>query len=97
MATYMGRPPTLNRAYFKCELPLDVSDEQLTLDYVGAMPNAGWSTNGMIYPATTLRACMLGNMKRDQILEYCLGSQSQKSLQEWKYVGGSTVPFTQAD
>ena len=79
LATFMGRPPALSRRYTTCQIPLDLSDDELMaegeeLEFIrrNLDPN-GWSTSGKIYPSTAHRAWMIMSLIRDEILEISLG------------------------
>ena len=79
LATFTGRPPALSRRYTTCQIPLDLSDDEIMaegedLQTVRAKldPN-GWSTSGKIYPSSACRAWMFMSLIRDEILEISLG------------------------
>lgn len=79
LATFMGRPPALSRRYTTCQIPLDLSDDEIMsegedLELIRSKldPN-GWSTSGKLYPSTTCRAWMFMSLIRDEILEISLG------------------------
>lgn len=79
LATFMGRPPALSRRYTTCQIPLDLSDDEIMaegeeLETIRSKldPN-GWSTSGKMYPSTVCRAWMFMSLIRDEILEISLG------------------------
>ena len=79
LATLMGRPPALSRRYTTCQIPLDLSDDELMAEgeeletTIKRLDLNGWSTSGKIYPNTVCRAWMSMNLIRDEILELSLG------------------------
>ena len=79
LATFTGRPPALSRRYSTCQIPLDLSDDEIMaegeeLEVVrGSLDPNGWSTSGKIYPSTGHRAWMFMSLIRDEILEISLG------------------------
>ena len=79
LATFVGRPPALSRRYITCQIPLDMSDEEIMAEgqELQAIRNKldpnGWSTSGLIYPSTVCRAWMFMSLIRDEILEISLG------------------------
>lgn len=79
LATFMGRPPTLSRRYTTCQIPLDLSDDEIMAEgeeleiIKSKLDRNGWSTSGKMYPSTMCRAWMLMSLIRDEILEISLG------------------------
>ena len=75
----MGRPPTLSRRYTTCQIPLDLSDDEIMAEgeeleiIKSKLDRNGWSTSGKMYPSTMCRAWMLMSLIRDEILEISLG------------------------
>lgn len=79
LATFMGRPPALSRRYITCQIPLDLSDDDIMAEgeeletIKGKLDLNGWSTSGKIYPSSVCRAWMPMGLIRDEILELSLG------------------------
>ncbi|KAK3166840.1 hypothetical protein OEA41_009965 [Lepraria neglecta] len=78
LATMTGRPPLLSRRYSTCQLPLDLSEEQLMADEPelshirSKLDSDGWNTSGEVYPSTWARALLLMNLIREEVLEMSL-------------------------
>ncbi|MCJ1475702.1 hypothetical protein MMC13_004365 [Lambiella insularis] len=80
LATFTGRPPALSRRYSVCQLPLDLTDQELMSgdDAINEIISskldaAGWRKEPHLSPSTTARAWMMMAMLRDEILELSLG------------------------
>lgn len=93
IAAFTGRPPLLSRRYSTCQLPLDLSDEQLMADepelsqIKKRLDTNGWNTSGNVYAATWARALLLINLIRDEILEIslCISNERSELVQEYIY------------
>jgi hypothetical protein len=78
IATFLGRPPRIPARYADCGLPLDVSDEAFSTDNgnltfsLDQVDKNGWSTRGLFYPASWMRARSIICGFRDEILEVAL-------------------------
>lgn len=75
----MGRPPALSRRYTTCQIPLDLSDDEIMAEgeeletIKSKLDSNGGSTSGKMYPSTVCRAWMFMSLIRDEILEISLG------------------------
>lgn len=75
----MRRPPALGRRYITCQIPLDLSDDEIMAEgeeletIKNKLDLNGWSTSGKISPSTVCRAWMPMGLIRDEILELSLG------------------------
>ncbi|KAJ5993976.1 hypothetical protein N7451_009700 [Penicillium sp. IBT 35674x] len=81
LATFVGRPPRLSRRYYTMDLPLDLPDH-IIIGPIEQFESAkaeldenGWSGNAMVNPVSRLRAVLLLNMIREEVLELSLGPQ----------------------
>ncbi len=87
LATFTGRPPRLSWRYSHCQLPLDLSEDQLMAEgeelqrHMSSLDAAGWSRTGKCHHVTIIRAWMIAMLLRDEILEMCLGSSAGMSLE----------------
>lgn len=88
-----GRPPLLGRRSSTCQLPLDLSDEELIVEepeltHIRSRldPN-GWNTSGKVYASTWARALLLMNLIREEVLEVSLSISNDCSelIQEFVY------------
>lgn len=81
-ATFVGRPPRLNRNYLGLGLPLDLPDRYLIgtpEDFAIAaatLDKDGWRTDGSVTSITRVRATHLLERVREEALELSLGSQT---------------------
>lgn len=79
LATFVGRPPRLNRRYYALDLPLDLPDSVVMgpvehFEVARAkLDENGWSGNVMVNPVSRLRAILLLSMLREEVLELSLG------------------------
>ena len=91
IATFTGRPPRLSRRYSSCQLPLDLNDEQLmtSADELSAnlqrLDAEGWNHGGVANRVTHIRGFMVASLIRDEILELCLGANSESSESRRQY------------
>jgi hypothetical protein len=83
LATFVGRPPRLNRNYCIIELPLDVSDsaivgpaELLELE-ISRLDGNGWNKDMTVHPASRQRAIVWLSSIREEVLELSLGTITQ--------------------
>ncbi|KAL6885721.1 hypothetical protein GGI43DRAFT_426596 [Trichoderma evansii] len=83
LATFVGRPPRLNRSYCIIELPLDLSDsviagsaEQLKVQ-ISRLDGNGWNKDMAVHPASRQRAIVWLSSIREEILELSLGTITQ--------------------
>lgn len=83
LATFTGRPPTLSRRYCNCQMPLDLTEDELMAEgeelaqIVAKLDADGWSTTGKVSRTTIDRAWALMSLIRDEILELSLGPSDQ--------------------
>lgn len=81
LSAFLGRPPPLSSRYALTPPPLDVSDEALMFEDLGALTGDfdenGWNVHNKIYPATLCRAGYMSSFMYEEILEISLGSQNQ--------------------
>ena len=93
VSTLTGRPLLLGRRYSTCQLPLDLSDEQLMAEEPelsrirDQLDNNGWNTSGEVYASIWARALLLINLIREEVLEISLGISNDCSelLPEYSY------------
>ncbi|KAL7917219.1 hypothetical protein ACQKWADRAFT_307332 [Trichoderma austrokoningii] len=88
LATFVGRPPRLNRSYCTIEQPLDLSDsaivgsdEQLELQ-ISRLDDNGWNKDMVVHPASRQRAIVWLSSIREEVLELSLGAAAQDLVQE---------------
>ncbi|KAH8121179.1 hypothetical protein ACSS6W_009927 [Trichoderma asperelloides] len=88
LATFVGRPPRLNRSYCTIELPLDLSDsvivgpaELLELQ-ISRLDGDGWNKDMTVHPASRQRAVIWLSSIREEILELSLGTITQDLVHE---------------
>ena len=85
LATFTGRPPRLSRRYSHCQLPLDLSDDQLMSEgeelqkHLAQLDAAGWNQGAKARYVTLERGFMLMSLLRDEVLEVCLGPSAEVS------------------
>jgi hypothetical protein len=81
LATFVGRPPRLNRHYMGVGLPMDLPDSALlgppeNLALAAAdLDSDGWNTHGLFHSSTRIRAVTVLLAIREEALELSLGSQ----------------------
>lgn len=93
VASLTGRPPLLGRRHSTCQLPLDLSDEQLMADepelsnIKSKLDANGWNTSGELYASTWARALLLMSLVREEVLEISLSISDDCSelLPEYAY------------
>lgn len=79
VATLIGRPPRLSRRYASVKLPLDLSDNEITLkddelqEKISKLDANGWNTLGKITRSACIRAMAIAALSRDEVLEVSLG------------------------
>ncbi|KAL7929788.1 hypothetical protein V8C35DRAFT_314797 [Trichoderma chlorosporum] len=88
LATFVGRPPRLNRSYCTIELPLDLPDstivgsaEVLELQK-SRLDGNGWNKDMTVHPASRQRAIVWLSSIREEILELSLGTVTQNLVHE---------------
>jgi hypothetical protein len=88
LATFVGRPPRLNRSYCTIELPLDLSDsvivgsaELLELQ-ISRLDGNGWNKDMTVHPASRQRAIVWLSSIREEVLELSLGTITQDLVHE---------------
>ncbi|KAK2601669.1 hypothetical protein QQS21_004743 [Conoideocrella luteorostrata] len=75
---FTGRPPFLGSRFATTPLPLDISDDELLnsdAKSLGSSPNIdenGWNTKGQIYSVTVMRAKVMIDLVKEDILEIAL-------------------------
>lgn len=73
VSSVTARPPLLGRRYGTCQLPLDLSDEQLMADEPDLSNTKSklganeWKTSGEVYASTWARALLLMNPIREEV------------------------------
>jgi hypothetical protein len=78
VATFTGRPPLIGSRFATTPLPLDVSDEELLNSEGNSLANTpnvdenGWNNRDRIFSGTIMRAKMMLNLIKEQILELAL-------------------------
>ena len=91
LATFTGRPPSLSRRYVNCQLPLDLSPDELMAEgevlsqAIARLDSDGWNTDGEVYSSTVIRAWTLLSLVRDEILELSLGPVTQSNTSGRQY------------
>jgi len=92
LATFVGRPPRLQRRYCTLEMPLDLDDAVITgsseaFEAAKArLDSSGWSWEGVMHPISRIRASFMLNLIREEILEMSLGLPSANLGHEARYV-----------
>lgn len=90
-ATLLGRPPRINRRYCVCQLPLDISDEDLDAEahkipsVLNKLDVNGWNTDGILKRATWIRIKMLMSVVREDILDLALSPITSKTREVTEY------------
>lgn len=86
LATFVGRPPRLNRHYISLDLPLDLSEsalfgppEDLALA-IARLDSNGWNTDGVFQSSSRIRAVTVLLMIREEALELSLGPQVDETV-----------------
>ena len=85
MAAMSGRPPLLSRRYSTCQLPLDISEDELIVEeprlseIKSKLDLHGWNTSGEVYPSTWARGLLLMNIIREEVLEVTLDASNERS------------------
>jgi hypothetical protein len=83
VSSLLGRPPRLCRRYCFMQLPLDISDSCLSLPQdqleamVGHLDAGGWNQVPSIRGPALMRACLICDMLREDILELALTTVPQ--------------------
>jgi hypothetical protein len=86
LATFVGRPPRLNRHYMGVGVPLDLPDSALlgppeALALATAELNSdGWNKDGLFRNSARIRAVTVLLMIREEALELSLGSQADGTV-----------------
>ena len=84
VSSLLGRPPRLCRRYCSMQLPLDLDDSCLSLPHdqleatVNMLDAGGWSRSFSIHGSVFVRAILICDMFRDDILELSLTTLPQK-------------------
>ena len=79
LATFVGRPPRLSKRFCAISLPLDVSDAALMgslndIELAKKKLDAnGWNVDGTVLPASRIRASLMINSIREEVLELSSG------------------------
>lgn len=91
-ATITGRPPRISRKYCMRQMPLDLSDEDLSTAspditrLSDQLDGNGWNTGARICRATWIRVKMLLSVVREDILELSLGPILDDTLTRAQWV-----------
>ena len=78
ISTFLGRPPRISKKFSVCELPLDLSDEDLWLDgqqlqrAAERLDGRGWNVDRLLHQSTLTRVRALIAAIRDEVLEISL-------------------------
>lgn len=101
MAAMSGRPPLLSRRYTTCQLPLDISDDDLIAEeprlseMKSKLDLQGWNTLGEVYPSTWARGLLLMSIIREEVLEITLDDSNGRSELMLEYIcsdrGGDNI------
>lgn len=92
MAAMSGRPPLLSRRYSTCQLPLDISEDELIAEeprlseIKSKLDSHGWNTSGEVYPSTWARGLLLMNIIREEVLEITLDASNERSELMLEYI-----------
>ncbi|KAJ5619234.1 hypothetical protein N7510_003218 [Penicillium lagena] len=92
LATFVGRPPRLNRRYYAVDLPLDLPDSIIIgpVEHFEAarlkLDENGWSGDVMVNPVSRLRAILLLSMIREEVLELSLGPSMPNIAQQARQI-----------
>ncbi|KAL6828780.1 hypothetical protein J3E69DRAFT_329690 [Trichoderma sp. SZMC 28015] len=88
LATFVGRPPRLNKSYCTIQLPLDLSDSvivgpaELLALQISRLDGDGWNKDMCVHPASRQRAIVWLSSIREEILELSLGTITQDLVHE---------------
>ncbi|KAM6483736.1 hypothetical protein HDV62DRAFT_333627 [Trichoderma sp. SZMC 28011] len=88
LATFVGRPPRLNKSYCTIQLPLDLSDSviigpaELLALQISRLDGDGWNKDMSVHPASRQRAIVWLSSIREEILELSLGTITQDLVHE---------------
>ncbi|KAF3055355.1 hypothetical protein CFAM422_013166 [Trichoderma lentiforme] len=88
LATFVGRPPRLNKSYCTVQLPLDLSDSvivgptELLALQISRLDGDGWNKDMSVHPASRQRAIVWLSSIREEILELSLGTVTQDLVHE---------------
>ena len=80
-----GRSPLLSRRYSTCQLPLDISEDELIAEESrlseirSELDLQGWNTSGEVYTSTWARGLLLMNIIREEVLEVTLDASNERS------------------
>ncbi|KAL6815196.1 hypothetical protein GGI42DRAFT_104196 [Trichoderma sp. SZMC 28013] len=88
LATFVGRPPRLNRSYSTIKLPLDLSDsvivgpaEVLALQ-ISRLDGNSWNKDMIVHPASRQRAIVLLSSIHEEVLELSLAIMTQDLIHD---------------
>lgn len=92
-ATVFNRPPRISSRYADCELPLDISDEELfattpeTLSEIkDNLTHDGWNTDKNYRIATSVRLRYILREFREEIVEYQIRSTQSIDVVKLRYL-----------
>jgi hypothetical protein len=80
VCTFLGRPPRISRRYCACQLPLDLSEDEVQLEgdelqrSLSKLDEKGWNRHPSVRRTGYIRIRMLTSFIREDILEISLGS-----------------------
>lgn len=86
LATFVSRPPRLNKSYCTVELPLDLADSVITgsvgqlESQISRLDGHGWNTDMNVYPASRQRAVIGLSFIREDVLELLLATTTPQDL-----------------
>ena len=92
MAAMSGRPPLLSRRYSTCQLPLDISEDELIAEeprlseIKSKLDSHGWNTSEEVYPSTWARGLLLMSIIREEVLEVTLDASNERSELMLEYI-----------
>ena len=78
ISTFFGRPPRISKKFSVCELPLDLSDDDLWSEgqqlqrAAEKVDSRGWNLKRMLHQSTLRRVRTLTAAIRDEVLELSL-------------------------
>lgn len=78
ISTFLGRPPRISKKFSVCELPLNLSDDDLWSDSqqlqraAEGLDGRGWSLDKSLHQSTLARVRTLTAAIRDEVLEISL-------------------------
>ena len=87
LGTFLGRPPRISQRYCVCELPLDLTMEELGLEgneleaALAQLNEFGWNTEDRCQGSSWNRVMLINSLFREEILELSLGPVDAASIE----------------